>query len=109
MEKTYQVRLRYPLASVALARLEGGVVLNNGARTAPARARIVSRDRRRVEVTIREGKKRQVKRMFLAVNNRVDYLKRVAVGPIKLGDLPRGKWRKLEPAEITALKSADRT
>ena len=109
VEKTYQVRLRYPLTSAAADRLEKGVILDDGAHTAPARVRIISRDRRIVEVIIREGKKRQVKRMLLAVSNRVEYLKRVAVGPIALGDLPRGKWRKLKPTEIAALKSADRT
>ncbi len=109
VEKTYRVSLRYPLTPAGARRLESGVILKNGYRTAPARVRIVSRGRKTVEITIREGKKRQVKRMLLAVNNRVDYLKRVAVGPLKLGDLPRGKWRKLEPMEIAALKGADRT
>ncbi len=105
VEKTYRVRLRYPLTSTGAGRLEMGVVMENGYRTAPARVRVVARDRKTVEVTIREGKKRQVKRMLLAVNNRVDYLKRVAVGPIKLGDLGRGRWRKLKPAEVAALKA----
>ena len=105
VEKTYRVSLRHPLTSAGAGQLERGTVLENGYRTAPARVRIVTRDRKSVEVTIREGKKRQVKRMFLSLNNRVNYLKRVAIGPIKLGDLGRGKWRKLKLSEIAALKA----
>lgn len=108
VEKTYRVRLRHPLTSASAGRLEMGVVLENGYRTAPARVRIVARGRRTVEVTIREGKKRQVKRMFISLKNRVEYLKRVKIGPLELGDLKKGRYRPLTRKEVDALlASAD--
>jgi len=106
VDKSYRVNLRYPLDNQRVEKLSQGVELDDGFLTSPARIRIISRDRRRVEIIIREGKKRQVKRMLRSVGNRVTYLKRVAVGPVQLGDLPRGKWRELTPGEIQALKKA---
>ena len=106
VDKSYWVNLRYPLDNQSVEKLSQGVELDDGFLTSPARIRIISRDRRQVEIIIREGKKRQVKRMLRSVGNRVTYLKRVAVGPVQLGDLPRGKWRELTPGEIQALKKA---
>lgn len=105
IEKTYRLKLRGPLDNRAAEMLGKGPRLDDGFRTAPARVKILSRDRSRIEVSIREGKKRQVKRMLKAVGNEVIYLKRVAIGPLPLGDLPRGKWRKLTPREIETLKN----
>lgn len=106
IDKVYQVRLRSPLNKGMVARLRGGVELDDGYKTAPALIKILPGPGHQVEITIREGKKRQVKRMLRAVNNRVTYLKRIAVGPLKLGNLPRGKWRWLTPGEIATLKNA---
>ena len=78
--------------------------MENGFRTAPARVRIISADRREAEIAIREGKKRQVKRMLQAVGNRVTYLKRTAIGPLDLGNLARGKWRRLTTEEVALFK-----
>jgi len=105
VNKSYLVKLRHPLDNQGLKKLRQGVELDDGFITSPASIRILSRDRCRVEVIIREGKKRQVKRMMRSVGNRVTYLKRVAVGPVQLGTLPRGKWRKLTPREIQSLKN----
>jgi len=105
VDKSYRVNLRYPLDNQGVEKLRQGVELDDGFLTSPARIRILSRDRRRVEIIIREGKKRQVKRMMRSVGNRVTYLKRVAVGPVQLGSLPRGKWRELTFGEIRALKN----
>ncbi len=106
VDKTYQVKLLHPLDNQSVEKLSLGVEIDDGVVTAPAQVRVLSRDRRRVEIIIREGKKRQVKRMLRAVGNRVTYLKRVAIGPVQLGDLPRGKWRKLTSREIQDLKNA---
>ena len=106
VDKTYRVKLRHPLDNQRVEQLIRGVEIDDGVVTAPARVRILSRDRRRIEIIIREGKKRQVKRMLRAVGNRVTYLKRVAIGPVQLGDLPRGKWRELTFREIQDLKNA---
>ncbi len=103
--KTYRLQLGAPLSARQEERLVKGVRLDDGFRTAPARVRILSPDRRRIEVVIGEGKKRQVKRMLLAVGNRVKSLERTAIGPLTLGSLPRGKWRPLTPAEINSLKA----
>jgi 23S rRNA pseudouridine2605 synthase len=59
-------------------------------------------------MTIFEGKNRQIRRMFESLGLEVARLRRTAVGPIKLGMLPPGKWRKLTPSEVSALKNAVR-
>jgi 23S rRNA pseudouridine2605 synthase len=58
-----------------------------------------------LELTIREGRKRQVKRMCEAVGHRVLSLRRVAFGPLELGRLPEGQARQLTPREIRALRA----
>lgn len=108
VSKTYRIRLRDGLGKEAARRLRSGVILDDGFKASPARLKILSPDRRSVEIAIREGQKRQVKRMLEAVGNRVTYLKRFAIGPIGIGDLSRGKWRALRPEEISALKGEAR-
>ena len=75
-------------------------------RTYPADVRVV-RDESLfsdILVTIHEGRNRQVRRMFEAVGHQVVSLRRVGFGPIQLGDLPRGQWRRLTDAEVRRLK-----
>ncbi len=85
----------------ALQALREGVELDDG-RTAPARARQVAPGV--LEITLREGKKRQVRRMVEAVGHRVIELERVAFGPLGLRGLEPGKSRRLKPAEIERLR-----
>lgn len=87
--------------------LREGVRLDDGM-SAPAEARIVKRSGTAavVELTIREGRKRQVRRMLSAIGHPVNRLERVAFGSIELGDLPRGQVRALTADEVTALKDA---
>jgi len=92
-----------PVREPELQALRDGVELDDG-RTAPARVRRVSADT--IEITIHEGRKRQVKRMCEAVGHPVKRLERVAFGPLVLGDLPRGRWRRLGPDEVEALMEA---
>jgi 23S rRNA pseudouridine2605 synthase len=87
----------------ALRKLREGIQLEEG-RTAPARVRQVEPGV--LEVTIREGRKRQVRRMVEAINRRVRDLRRVRFGPLGLGDLPTGKARRLTPAEVERLYKA---
>lgn len=102
--KTYRVRVwKPPVREAALAALRDGVVLDDG-RTAPARVRRVSGDT--VEITIHEGRKRQVKRMCEHVGHRVRSLERVGFGPLALGGLAPGAYRQLGAAEIRTLLSA---
>jgi 23S rRNA pseudouridine2605 synthase len=104
VEKTYRAVVAGPaLHERALQALRDGIELEEG-RTAPARVRRVSADT--LEITIHEGRKRQIKRMCEAVGYRVKRLERVAFGPLRLGDLPRGRWRRLTDAEIEALMAA---
>jgi 23S rRNA pseudouridine2605 synthase len=87
----------------ALRSLRQGIELDDG-RTAPAKARRLAPDR--VEIILHEGRKRQVRRMLDAVGHPVVALERVAFGPLRLGDLPLGRHRRLRPAEIEALRRA---
>jgi 23S rRNA pseudouridine2605 synthase len=101
VEKTYRgVVGGPPVREPELQKLRDGVELDDG-RTAPAKVRRVAADT--IEITIHEGRKRQVKRMCEAVGHPVKRLERVSFGPLSLGDLPRGRWRKLTPAEVDAL------
>ena len=70
--------------------------------TRPAEVELVKGTKRSstVKITIKEGKKRQVRRMLEVVGHPVLSLKRVAIGPIMLGNLPKGKWRHLRREEI---------
>jgi 23S rRNA pseudouridine2605 synthase len=83
--------------------LRAGVTLDDGP-TAPARVRRIAPDV--LEITIHEGRKRQVKRMCEHVGYPVRRLERIAFGPLKLGDLGPGRSRRLRPAEVKALATA---
>ncbi len=102
--KTYRVVVqRPPVREGALRALREGVELDDG-RTAPARVRRVAPDT--IELTIREGRKRQVKRMCEQVGHRVKRLQRVRFGPLQLGDLRLGAHRRLSAAEVRSLTDA---
>jgi 23S rRNA pseudouridine2605 synthase len=104
VEKTYRAVVGGPaLEQRALQAMRDGIELEDG-RTAPARVRRVSADT--LEITIHEGRKRQVKRMCEAVGHPVKRLERIRLGPLELGDLPRGRWRRLSEAEVDALIAA---
>jgi 23S rRNA pseudouridine2605 synthase len=107
--KTYRAALYGPpVTEAAIRALRRGVQLEDGL-TAPARVRRVAP--RTIELTIHEGRKRQVKRMCEHVGHRVQSLERVAFGPLGLGALKPGEYRRLSPEElelITAAKTAAR-
>jgi 23S rRNA pseudouridine2605 synthase len=98
--KTYRVRLARPPSDADLDRLRGGVQLEDGP-TAPAE--VERRGEREIEVTIREGRKRQVRRMAEAVGNEIEALQRIRFGSLQLGELRRGEARRLAEGEIAAL------
>jgi 23S rRNA pseudouridine2605 synthase len=105
IERSYRVRLRRPVTQSQLRRLRNGVELEDGP-TAPARLRAVSP--RVVELTLTEGRNRQVRRMVEAVGNRVAALTRIRFGRLELGTLPEGRARRLRPPEVKRLwKDAD--
>ncbi len=98
--KVYQAGLNRPLCQRDRKRLEKGVKLQEG-KTLPAK--ILNLGGNKIEITIYEGKKRQIKRMLALFNYKVKELKRIAIGPLKLGNLASGGSRKLKPGEIAAL------
>jgi 23S rRNA pseudouridine2605 synthase len=102
--KVYEAQVENaPVREPALRALRAGVDLDDG-RTAPAGARQLRPDV--LELTLREGRKRQVKRMCAHVGHPVRRLRRIAFGPLRLGDLPEGAARRLSPAEIQRLRDA---
>jgi len=101
--KTYRVQLGAPLAERDLKRLRDGVELEDGP-TAPAQVKRLGD--REIEITIREGRNRQVRRMVEAVGNRVVSLRRIRFGPLGLGGLKEGQARRLSGDEIAQLHEA---
>ncbi|MHB8491423.1 MAG: pseudouridine synthase [Solirubrobacteraceae bacterium] len=99
--KTYRVRVRGgPLGAAALGALRAGVRLEDGP-SAPAKARRIGPDE--MEITIREGRNRQVRRMCDAVGHPAQSLTRVRFGALELGDLAPGAHRRLSAAELRGL------
>lgn len=103
--KTYRVRLRGSISDGDLKRLRSGVELDDGP-TAPAEVK--RHGAREIEITLREGRNRQVRRMVEAVGNGVSSLRRMSFGPLRLGDLPEGRARRLSDGEIAELRDASR-
>lgn len=99
--KTYRARLRRAPSERELERLRAGVELEDGP-TAPATVNRLGE--REIEIVLREGRNRQVRRMAEAVGNRVTALRRVAFGSLRLGDLAEGKARRLSEQEVEALR-----
>jgi pseudouridine synthase len=107
VSKTYQAKCADRLADEQIARLRQGVELSDG----PTRPALVERLRdsgkyTHIELTIGEGRNRQVRRMVEAIGSKVVKLTRVAIGPVRIGDLQIGKWRHLTEAEVRALGRA---
>jgi 23S rRNA pseudouridine2605 synthase len=103
--KSYLVTTDGPVSPAALRELADGVPLEDG-RTAPAGVELIPGAKNCVVgITIREGRNRQVHRMFQATGYMIEKLDRVAYGPISYEGLARGEWRYLTPAEVRALTS----
>jgi pseudouridine synthase len=100
VEKTYEVEVEGRPDEKALERLARGIELEDGL-TAPARARRLGPSR--IELTIHEGRNRQVKRMCEAIGHPVRRLHRAAYAGLALEGLEPGRWRELEPSEIERL------
>lgn len=103
--KTYRAVVeRPPVRARALGGLRAGVQLDDGP-TAPAHVRRLGADE--LEITIHEGRKRQIKRMCEQVGHPVRRLERVAFGPLQLGDLATGRYRRLSDQEVAGLLGAE--
>lgn len=111
--KTYRVICDGDVGPEVVERLQEGVYLaergtGSASRTAPARIKIVRRGREQstLEITIKEGRNRQVRRMLAGLGHKVRDLKRTRLGPLKLEKLPEASSRLLTPVEVTALRKA---
>jgi 23S rRNA pseudouridine2605 synthase len=98
--KTYAVTLKRPATDQQLRRLRAGPKLEDGP-TNPAKVR--RRDEREIEITITEGRNRQVRRMVDAVGNRVEALRRIGFGSLRLEGLAEGESRQLSTSELKRL------
>ncbi|KAA0212694.1 MAG: pseudouridine synthase [Leptolyngbya sp. PLA3] len=114
--KTYRAVVKGTIEDDAVAELERGIFLadrkagrtQGASRTAHVEVRVVLRERERttLELTLREGRNRQVRRLLAAVGYPVKRLERIAMGPLSLRGVARGQWRELDRHEIRALKKA---
>lgn len=109
IEKTYRAVVRGEVSEFAAADLRMGIMLEDGM-TAPAKVEWVDYDPDHnvtvVDITIHEGRNRQVRRMFDAVGYPVVALTRLRIGPVELSGLAPGTWRKLHGWEVEALLAA---
>lgn len=105
--KSYLVKVEGDIPEADLARLRKGVKLDDGSLTARAKVRLkeITGNVYSYDVTIFEGKNREIRRMFEAIGKEVIFLKRVAVGDLRLGGLSRGTYRYLTDKEIDYLKN----
>ncbi|WP_066648148.1 pseudouridine synthase [Christensenella timonensis] len=108
MQKKYLAVVDGEVTEEDTERLAKGVVLDDGYKTAPAVFKILSSSPARSEVlcVIGEGKNRQIRRMFAAIEKNVCYLKRVGIGDIGLGNLKKGKYRHLKQDEVQYLRKS---
>ena len=104
MGKTYRAKVQGIISREKLARLRKGIDIG-GFITSPAKAEIIKELPKQtvVELTIYEGKNRQVRKMFSKIGNPVVELERIAIGNVKLGRLAVGGYRKLTKEEIESL------
>lgn len=102
--KTYRVTLRPGINEEQLLKISTGILVE-GRMTAPAKARVLEQQPGRavVEIVLYEGRNREIRKMCEALGLEVARLKRIAVGPVRLGMLPQGKHRPLTKEEVKSL------
>ncbi len=106
VEKVYVVDLDGPLSPADRERFLAGILIDGETHRALAvRPRPAPRGGHRYELVLKQGLNRQIRRMAEAVGRRVLRLQRIRLGPLELGDLPSGGWRRLRPDEVLALRN----
>jgi len=102
IEKTYRAELSRPLTEECEALFARGVKLDDGP-TGPALIKVISARRRRVDITIHEGRNRIVRRMFASVGSPVIRLRRIRFGTMSINEMPKRAWRDLTLTEVASL------
>lgn len=107
ISKTYKVRCKGEVDMAAIESLRSGVVLDDGYKTKKAEVYVIelNKDNSLLEITIYEGKNRQIRKMFEAVGHPVTRLIRTKIGDLKIGDLKNGTYRFLKKTEVQKLKN----
>ena len=102
--KIYRVSVRPGITGQQVKRIENGIEID-GRSTAPALVKVVSHEAERsvIEITLFEGRNREIRRMCSELDLKVGRLSRIAIGNLRLGGLRSGQWRELEPREISSL------
>ncbi|MCL2555786.1 MAG: rRNA pseudouridine synthase [Firmicutes bacterium] len=107
ISKTYVAKIEGEITEEEIKKLESGIVID-GIKTKKSKIRLAGFDTEkkisRLEVIISEGRNRQVRKMFDALNKEVIFLKRTAIGSLQLGGVTRGTYRELNAKEIASLK-----
>ena len=108
ISKLYRATVNPRATEEKIIELTNGVVLDDGTKTQPAVVHVITDEPNRtvLEISIKEGKNRQIRRMCEAVDLQVIRLRRTAVGAVKLGMLRPGQIRELKPSEVNALRGA---
>lgn len=106
--KLYRVAVNPRATEEQIVQMASGVVLDDGIKTQPCVIHVVTDEPGRtvLEITLHEGRNRQIRRMCSAVGLQVVRLKRSAEGPVKLGMLQPGEYRELKKSEVSALRNA---
>ncbi len=104
IEKVYEALVSGMPSRDEIGRFEAGLEIENYT-TAPAKLKVLftQGENTLVQVTVHEGRNRQVRKMCQAIGHKVQKLKRISIGPVELKELPEGKWRRLEPEELESL------
>ncbi len=107
--KTYRVTVRPGVTEEQLGRISTGIELD-GQMTAPAKVKVLQQERGRavLEIVLYEGRNREIRRMCEALGLEVARLKRTAIGPVRLGMLPQGKYRELTKEEVQGVAAGAR-
>jgi len=102
--RTYAVRTKQPLSEEDVEDLLGGIEVEPGV---VFRAADVEATQTGYRLSLREGKKREIRRLLHSLRHHVIDLKRISFGDVRLGDLPEGKWRKMTVEEVETLKNPE--
>lgn len=105
VDKIYEATLDRPITQPHIRKLMEGIMLEDGM-THPCEAKVIGREHRKIELTLHEGRKRQVRRMLQSLGYQVTELVRTQFASLSIKGMPSGEWRFLTDQEIARLKSS---